>query len=114
MENRNKISAFAIVLVLVGGVIFYLNKTPRVENGGSLFVDENEVPGLNLVAGKIVGYVKSERLGTYLADSEGMTLYTFANDKKLLSICDGDCAKMWPPFIWDANQNFATMTDNLS
>ncbi|OGI67206.1 hypothetical protein A3A05_00575 [Candidatus Nomurabacteria bacterium RIFCSPLOWO2_01_FULL_41_12] len=113
MENKNIISAFVIVLVLIGGLIFFLNKTPRVQNGGSATIDEDEVPGLNLVAGKVVGYVKSEKLGVYLTDSEGMTLYAFKDDERLKSTCAGDCVKNWPPFMWDTTQNFATMTNPL-
>ncbi|TSC78042.1 MAG: hypothetical protein G01um101424_176 [Parcubacteria group bacterium Gr01-1014_24] len=110
MENRNIISAFVIVLVLIGGVIFYLNKTPRAENGAG---GGNESTNLNLVAGPIVGSVKSETLGEYLTDTTGMTLYVFADDKKLQSSCVGDCSQKWPPFIYD-NKDVASFTDTLS
>ena len=33
-----------------------------------------------------------------LADSKGMTLYTFDKDKGKVSSCYADCAKMWPPY----------------
>ena len=36
-------------------------------------------------------------VGEVLTTSEGMTLYTFDKDKKGVSNCKGDCAKMWPP-----------------
>ena len=35
--------------------------------------------------------------GDVLTTPEGMTLYTFDKDKKGVSNCKGDCAKMWPP-----------------
>lgn len=42
---------------------------------------------------------KSQKLGTYLVDSKGMTLYTFDKDKEPgKSACYGGCAKTWPPF----------------
>jgi predicted lipoprotein with Yx(FWY)xxD motif len=36
-------------------------------------------------------------VGEVLTTPEGMTLYTFDKDKKGVSNCKGDCAKMWPP-----------------
>jgi len=35
--------------------------------------------------------------GDVLTTPEGMTLYIFDKDKKGVSNCKGDCAKMWPP-----------------
>jgi predicted lipoprotein with Yx(FWY)xxD motif len=36
-------------------------------------------------------------VGEVLTTSDGLTLYTFDKDKKGVSNCKGDCAKMWPP-----------------
>ncbi len=38
------------------------------------------------------------KIGFYLVDSKGMTLYFFAKDYDGTSKCYGDCAKKWPPF----------------
>jgi predicted lipoprotein with Yx(FWY)xxD motif len=35
--------------------------------------------------------------GKVLVDSKGMTLYTFDKDSGGKSMCNGDCAKAWPP-----------------
>ncbi|MBB3285951.1 MULTISPECIES: hypothetical protein [Rhizobium] len=40
--------------------------------------------------------------GKVLAGENGMTLYTFKNDKSGESNCNGDCAKAWPPLIADS------------
>ncbi|MEM6386248.1 MAG: hypothetical protein AAF718_08440 [Pseudomonadota bacterium] len=41
---------------------------------------------------------KSE-IGTVVTSSKnGLTLYTFRNDKKDVSNCYNDCASAWPPF----------------
>jgi predicted lipoprotein with Yx(FWY)xxD motif len=40
----------------------------------------------------------TERNGV-LADSKGMTLYTFKKDAPSISNCYDACAKAWPPFI---------------
>ena len=37
--------------------------------------------------------------GKVLAGENGMSLYTFRNDKKDVSNCYGDCEKKWPPFF---------------
>jgi len=39
-------------------------------------------------------------LGSYLVNETGFALYYYQNDSAVhgMSICDGDCAKMWPPF----------------
>ena len=39
--------------------------------------------------------------GKVLAGENGKTLYTFKNDKAGESNCNGDCAKLWPPFMAD-------------
>ena len=43
---------------------------------------------------------KSQKLGAYLVDSKGMTLYTYDKDKESAkkSACNGACARSWPPF----------------
>jgi predicted lipoprotein with Yx(FWY)xxD motif len=40
--------------------------------------------------------------GKVLVGDNGMTLYTFKNDKKGVSNCNDDCAKAWPPLMADA------------
>ena len=42
--------------------------------------------------------VKSDK-GEVVAADNGMTLYTFKNDKKGVSNCYDACASNWPPFI---------------
>ena len=36
-------------------------------------------------------------LGQILVDGNGMTIYLFEKDKGTTSMCDGSCAKYWPP-----------------
>ncbi len=42
-------------------------------------------------------------LGKTLADSNGMTLYTFAKDSEGKSACNGPCAQNWPPLMAPAS-----------
>jgi predicted lipoprotein with Yx(FWY)xxD motif len=41
-------------------------------------------------------------LGSILAASNGMTLYTFNNDQPGVSNCVGQCVELWPPFTVDS------------
>jgi predicted lipoprotein with Yx(FWY)xxD motif len=44
---------------------------------------------------------ENSKIGTYLADGAGRTLYVFDNDtaKPPKSNCNNDCAKAWPPLL---------------
>jgi len=43
----------------------------------------------------------SDRIGIYVADGQGRTLYRFDKDSASppKATCDGDCAKTWPPLL---------------
>ncbi len=45
-----------------------------------------------------VTVMKDMNGASYLADSKGMALYTFKNDKPGTSTCTGGCAANWPAF----------------
>jgi predicted lipoprotein with Yx(FWY)xxD motif len=40
-----------------------------------------------------------------LVDSEGLTVYSFANDRGTTSSCYGACAEAWPPLIATGTPN---------
>lgn len=52
----------------------------------------------SLIAGLAIAAPAGPSNGV-LADSKGMTLYTFDNDAAGVSNCYGGCASSWPPFI---------------
>ena len=39
------------------------------------------------------------KLGTFLVDAKGKTLYLFEKDKTKKSTCSGACATAWPPLL---------------
>lgn len=41
--------------------------------------------------------------GGMMVGQDGMTLYTFDQDKDGKSMCNGGCAQNWPPLMADAN-----------
>ena len=61
---------------------------------------------------------KKEGVGSYLADSKGMTLYIFKKDTANKSACAGDCVAKWPLYFREKvaapagikAENFATIT----
>ncbi len=60
------------------------------------------VPALSFVpsafaASSTINVTKNAKLGNILTDENGMTLYTFKNDKPGQSTCTGTCAQTWPP-----------------
>jgi predicted lipoprotein with Yx(FWY)xxD motif len=48
-----------------------------------------------------VQVMQKERLGSFLAGGNGMTLYYFTKDEKNVSHCIEGCAVNWPPFYVD-------------
>ncbi len=48
------------------------------------------------------------RLGEFLVDGSGRTLYLFVQDKSADSTCYGDCAKYWPPLLTSGTPHAAT------
>lgn len=42
--------------------------------------------------------LKSEKVGKYLADAQGMTLYYFTKDESNVSNCNSKCLEIWPAF----------------
>ncbi len=54
--------------------------------------------GVALAAGTAIDIKNKDGVGSYLVDSNGMTLYVFQNDPADKSTCAGPCAENWPPF----------------
>lgn len=55
---------------------------------------------------------KDAKLGSFLTDGKGMTLYVYAKDSAGKSACTGDCAKNWLPYtVADANAKLTEAQD---
>jgi predicted lipoprotein with Yx(FWY)xxD motif len=48
--------------------------------------------------GATVAVADNSELGQILVDGEGRTLYLFEKDQSNRSRCNGNCAKVWPPY----------------
>jgi predicted lipoprotein with Yx(FWY)xxD motif len=49
--------------------------------------------------GALVNVSQNAKLGSFLVDSKGMTLYLFTKDTPNTSNCYGGCATYWPPLL---------------
>jgi predicted lipoprotein with Yx(FWY)xxD motif len=52
--------------------------------------------------------VHKGKLGSYIVDAKGMTLYLFEKDKGGKSSCSGACAKAWPPYTTSGTASAGT------
>ena len=43
--------------------------------------------------------LRSGKLGRFIVDKKGLTLYLFEKDKNGKSACNGTCAKVWAPYL---------------
>ena len=53
-------------------------------------------PGQALAAHHELKVAKNDKLGSFLTDAKGMTLYEFKKDSPGKSACAGDCVARWP------------------
>ncbi len=60
------------------------------------------VAGAALADHHTVKVASNEKLGSYLTDAKGMTLYVFKKDSPGKSACAGDCVAKWPLYFRDA------------
>jgi predicted lipoprotein with Yx(FWY)xxD motif len=83
-----------------------------------LFIVVALTAGVALADHHAVTVSKKEGIGSFLADTKGMTLYWFKNDTKGVSACSGECVAKWPLFYRESvaakdglkAEDFATIT----
>jgi predicted lipoprotein with Yx(FWY)xxD motif len=57
------------------------------------------IAGTGFAAGAATVQARHGKLGTFLVDAKGRTLYLFEKDKTKKSTCSGSCAVAWPPLL---------------
>ncbi len=100
--SKNTITVILATLVIIGGLALYSASKVMEDAAKTVFV-----------TGPLLGYAKSPALGDYITDPKGMTLYTFADDKKLESVCYGECLEKWPMFEFN-NKHITEFKDSIS
>ncbi|MBV7332322.1 cytochrome P460 family protein [Chloroflexi bacterium TSY] len=74
-------------------------------SGGAMSSDDaqssSEEANQTIATGSAVMLGGTDALGGFLVDSNGMTLYLFAEDEPGISKCDANCLLIWPPLLTD-------------
>lgn len=52
-----------------------------------------------VTGGAVVNLGKNDKLGSFLVDDKGMTLYLYTKDTPNTSVCYDKCATAWPPLL---------------
>ena len=67
---------------------------------------EPSAPAASEAAGEayVVNVATDPTLGSILVGEDGKTLYVFTKDTGGKSVCNGDCATAWPPFVVEADE----------
>lgn len=73
--------------------------TPEASPAASPAGTPTPGPGATPIASQPTIMTRDDpKLGTILTDSDGRTLYMFAEDLPSQSTCDNKCSEIWPPF----------------
>lgn len=72
----------------------------------NVFIPLVSITAIVIASAAIAAPVKigNSAKGKVLTNELGMTLYTFAKDKKGKSACNGKCAENWPPLMAKAGE----------
>jgi predicted lipoprotein with Yx(FWY)xxD motif len=84
-------NVFKILMVLLSATAFT----------GAVWIDQTEASAKEGKKEGVSYTIKAKakpRVGSYLTDAKGMSLYTFKKDVPGKSACAGDCIAKWPVF----------------
>lgn len=127
MMNKSTVVVLVVVALLVGGFAgFWIERsraTARMESykmevskqmDDARKAAQTEVMALEnkVMAQNPTMMATNAKLGAYVTDSKGMTLYTFDKDTKNTSNCTGTCLQNWPPYLVSGTPA-STLPDHL-
>ncbi len=94
MKTSTLVGIIVAVLILAGGVYWWMYSTPAA-------VEEQATtnPAEYIDGNLLLGTDATSTLGTYLIGYNGMTLYRYTQDTPNASHCSGQCAAKWPPYV---------------
>jgi len=92
------ILAVIIVLAIASYLIVsdHSKKTPLKVTSPS--ANSTKLSSPTVVNNSVVITKNNSKLGSYLSDPQGRTLYTYSNDSKDVSNCHGSCLAIWPAY----------------
>lgn len=86
-----------IVIVVIAGVFAVMHTLSKTPVSTTSTTQKSTTPATS--SGAILQTKTSTTLGSYLANSSGMALYTYGGDTKGVSNCTGSCLSNWPAYI---------------
>ena len=99
MNQYVKIAAAIVVLLIVlyGGYRIYHHFTWKPPTA-AVVVAPTKSPTTAPMENTIYKTMSDPKLGSYLTDEKGMTLYTYSKDTVGVSNCSGKCITNWPAY----------------
>lgn len=92
---KNQMWVWVVVAILVvGGAYMYRHQLKAMMMGSPTPAPSSMMTPANNIYATRTDATK----GAYLADFQGMTLYTYDKDTTGVSNCTGVCATAWPPY----------------
>ena len=112
-------TALGVVVVIVAAVIIYavVHKPAKTTNATTTTTTTQQQKTTNSTSTSknpvsIIQTKTASSVGEYLADSNGMALYTYGADTQGKSNCEGSCLYNWPAY--DASNAPATLPANVT
>ena len=104
IRGRRSLMAMAGAALLVAGCATTGGSPPA-----SVVAPESSAPAASEAAGGVytVEVATDPTLGDILVGEDGKTLYVFTKDTGGKSVCNGDCATAWPPFVLEGDETVA-------
>ncbi len=102
--GRRSLMAMAGAALLIAGCA-----TTGGSPSASAVAPEPSAPAASDAAGEAysVEVATDPTLGDILVGEDGKTLYIFKKDSGGKSVCNGDCATAWPPFVLEEGETVA-------
>ena len=98
MKNKFLISSLAVLAIIVSACASATPVSPTETMAPAM--PATSAPTMAMPSGPAtVDVGQNASLGSFLVDSNGMTLYLYTSDIPNTSTCTGACATNWPPLL---------------
>lgn len=94
-KSGNLVVALLAIIVVVVGVYFIFHKSKTTTNNTKTSPPKSSVAAVN---NAVVLTKTNSKVGQYLTDQNGNTLYTYAADTTNTSRCVSTCLSVWPAY----------------
>lgn len=116
MKKLGIVIIVIVVLAIVGyggyKVIHHYTKTVPPAQPTTMTIKTHVSPTSQVVQNTVYKMASNAKLGSYLTDLKGITLYTYAKDTAGVSNCTGKCLTLWPVYV--APSQTSTYPANVS